>query len=88
VAFGWLASPSTINADNRARAVDFGVFRHRLALLVVLVFGVGASTKWADYCVLRTRASCRFMAEHPATVALRDEGAGLILSWTGGAVTK
>jgi len=88
MAFGRLTSPSAVNANDWACTINFSVFRHCLALLVVLVFGMSTSTDWAYYHVLGTRASQRFVTEHPASFTLGDEGVSLILPWTCGAVSE
>jgi len=41
VTLGGLPGSSAVDTDNGACAVDFGVFGHRLALFMVLVFSVG-----------------------------------------------
>ena len=68
MAFSRLTSLSAIDANDWAHAIYFSVFRHCLALLMVLVFGMSASTEWADHCVLGTRAMRGFMTKHPTAV--------------------
>jgi len=58
MAFSQFASLSAVNADNWACTINFGVLGHHLALLVVLVFGVGACADGAYHSVLRTWAAC------------------------------
>ena len=55
--FGGFTCASAVNANNGAGAVDLSVFRHCLALFMVLVFGMGTGTDGADNRVLGTRAS-------------------------------
>ena len=88
VALSRLARTSAVNTDDWASTIDFGVFRHRLALLVVLILGVSASTDRTDNRVLRTRATGKLMAKCPATCALCNQGASFVLTGLSGAVPK
>jgi len=88
VAFGRFMSPSAVYADDWARTIHLGVFGHHLALLMVLIFGMGARANGADDGVLRTWAACRFVAEHPASVTLGNQQARLVLTGAGGLMTK
>jgi len=72
MSLGRFPSPPTINTDYGTHAIDLGVLGNRLALLVVLVFGMSASTDGAYNRVLGTRAAGGLMAEGPAARALRD----------------
>jgi len=70
VALGGLPSLSTIDTNNGAGAVDFGVLGHHLALLMVLVFGMGACADGADNSVLWTWATRNVMPECPTVHTL------------------
>ena len=88
VALSWFASPTTINTDYGTGAVDFSVFRHRLALFMVLIFGMGACADGADNHVLWTRATGNIMAKCPTTYTLGDQWASLVFTRVHGAVPK
>jgi len=66
---GFPGAPA-IDTDDGAGAVDLSVLGHHLALLMVLIFGVGASADGANNRVLWTRTAGNVVAKRPTTHAL------------------
>jgi len=79
---------AAVDTDDGAGAIDLGVLGHRLALLVVLVFSMGASTDGANNRVLWTRAAGALVTERPASDALGDQRASLVFTGPSGAIPK